>query len=87
MRFDVIFKGENEHHVGTKYLERLIPGDEGFEPPAVPMIEHSKDVPILNRSARRSRRLARPCDTCKKAVWIRGIGVYGIFRITNPWPN
>ena len=46
MRFDVIFKGENEHHVGTKYLERLIPGDEGFEPPAVPMIEHSKDVPM-----------------------------------------
>ena len=25
-------------------LERLIPGDEGFEPPAVPMIEHRKDV-------------------------------------------
>ena len=28
----------------AKYLERLIPGDEGFEPPAVPMIEHRKDV-------------------------------------------
>ena len=31
---------------GAKYLERLVAGDEGFEPPAVPMIEHRKDVPM-----------------------------------------
>ena len=46
VRFDVIFKGKNEPEVGAQYLERLIAGDEGFEHPAVPMIEHCKDVPM-----------------------------------------
>jgi hypothetical protein len=33
-----------EYDFWLAQLERLIPGDEGFEPPAVPMIEHRKDV-------------------------------------------
>ena len=48
VRFDASIKGNVP---GAKYLERLIAGDEGFEPPAVPMIEHRKDVPMADRLA------------------------------------
>ena len=47
MHYRVRFDASTERNVlGAQYLERLIPGDEGFEPPAVPMIEHRKDVPM-----------------------------------------
>jgi len=31
VRFDLAFKGEFEHAAPTRYLERVIPGDNGFE--------------------------------------------------------
>ena len=47
MHYRVRFDASTERNVpGARYLERLVPGDEGFEPPAVPMIEHRKDVPM-----------------------------------------
>ena len=47
MHYRVRFDASTERNVpGAEYLERLVAGDEGFEPPAVPMIEHRKDVPM-----------------------------------------
>lgn len=46
MHYRVRFDASTERNVpGAKYLERLIAGDEGFEPAAVPMIERRKDAP------------------------------------------
>ena len=42
MRFDT----DTSRTVYSGGLERLIARDVGFEPPAVPMIEHRKDVPM-----------------------------------------
>ncbi len=39
-----------EYDFWLAQLERLIPGDEGFEPPAVPMIEHRQDAPMTPTS-------------------------------------
>lgn len=41
VRFDAL---DQEYVLWLTQLERLIPGDEGYEHPAVPMIEHRKDV-------------------------------------------
>jgi len=37
---------DREYDLWSSQLERLIPGDEGFELPDVPMIEHRKEVPM-----------------------------------------
>ena len=37
---------DQEYDLWPSQLERLIPGDEGYEPPAVPMIEHRKTIPM-----------------------------------------
>ena len=45
--YRVRFDASTERYVaGAAYLERLVAGDEDFEPPAVPMIENRKDVPM-----------------------------------------
>ena len=47
MHYRVRFDASTERNVpNAKYLERLVAGDVGFEPPAVPMIEHRKDEPM-----------------------------------------
>ena len=47
MHYRVRFDISTERDVfGAANLERLVAGDEGFEPAAVPMIEHRKDVPM-----------------------------------------
>lgn len=47
MHYRVRFDASTERNVpGAKYLERLVAGDEGFEPAAAPMVEHRKDVPM-----------------------------------------
>ena len=47
MHYRVRFDASTERNVpSARYLERLVAGDVGFEPPAVPMIEHRKDVPM-----------------------------------------
>ncbi|WP_154071920.1 hypothetical protein [Bradyrhizobium erythrophlei] len=33
-------------HLSAAYFERLIAGDEGYEPPALPMIEHKPSLPM-----------------------------------------
>ncbi len=45
--YRVHFDASTERDIaGAASLERLVADDEGFEPPAVPMIEHRKDVPM-----------------------------------------
>lgn len=46
VRFDVIRAGNYEYNCDRECLERLIAGDEGYEPTAVLMIEHKPTLPM-----------------------------------------
>ena len=60
--YRVRFDASTERNVASaKYLERLIPGDEGFEPPAIPREVptcpwdrgvRASDVPIASRTVK-----------------------------------
>jgi hypothetical protein len=44
VRFDA---GAVRHVAGATYLERLIAGDDGFEPAMLPMLEYRESVPMI----------------------------------------